>query len=59
VTAARNVEGLLREFAPRALAVVVHRSSDFYAAEDATQEALLKAAQRWPVESRPETLSLR
>jgi RNA polymerase sigma factor (sigma-70 family) len=53
VTTEANLEGLLRELAPRALAVVVNRSGDFSATEDATQEALLKAAQRWPVEGIP------
>jgi RNA polymerase sigma factor (sigma-70 family) len=43
-----DVEGLLRELAPRALGAVVRRYGDFADAEDAVQEALLAAAQQWP-----------
>jgi len=43
-----DVEGLLRELAPRALGAVVRRYGDFSGAEDAVQEALLAAAQQWP-----------
>ncbi|HZL06419.1 MAG TPA: sigma factor, partial [Coriobacteriia bacterium] len=43
-----DVEGLLRELAPRALGAVVRRHGDFADAEDAVQEALLAAAQQWP-----------
>ena len=43
-----DVEGLLRQLAPRALGAVVRRFGDFADAEDAVQEALLAAAQQWP-----------
>ena len=43
-----DVEGLLRELAPRALGAVVRRYGDFADAEDAVQEALLEASQQWP-----------
>jgi RNA polymerase sigma factor (sigma-70 family) len=45
-----DVEGLLRELAPRALGAVVRRHGDFADAEDAVQEALLAASQEWPVD---------
>ena len=45
---------LLRELAPQVLGVLARRSGDFAAAEDAVQEALLAAAQHWPVEGRPD-----
>jgi RNA polymerase sigma factor (sigma-70 family) len=45
-----DVEGLLRELAPRALGAVVRRYGDFSDAEDAVQEALLAAAQEWPTD---------
>ena len=45
-----DVEGLLRELAPRALGAVVRRYGDFADAEDAVQEALLAAAQEWPAD---------
>jgi RNA polymerase sigma factor (sigma-70 family) len=38
----------LRELAPQVLAGVLRRFRDFGASEDAVQEALLAAAQRWP-----------
>jgi RNA polymerase sigma factor (sigma-70 family) len=47
------IEDLLRELAPRVLADVARSSRDFDAAEDAVQEALLAAAQHWPVEGVP------
>jgi RNA polymerase sigma factor (sigma-70 family) len=43
-----DVEGLLRELAPRALGAVIRRHGDFADAEDAVQEALLTAARQWP-----------
>jgi RNA polymerase sigma factor (sigma-70 family) len=43
-----DVEGLLRELAPRALGAVVRRYGDFADAEDAVQEALLTASREWP-----------
>ena len=49
-----DVEDLLRELAPRVLGVVARRYGDFAAAEDAVQEALLVAAERWPDAGVPE-----
>ncbi|MCH1865319.1 RNA polymerase sigma factor [Nocardioides sp. CFH 31398] len=40
-------EGLLRRLAPQVTAVLVGRGADFATAEDAVQEALLEATQRW------------
>jgi predicted RNA polymerase sigma factor len=45
-----EVEGLLRELAPRALGAVVRRYGDFADAEDAVQEALVTAARTWPAD---------
>jgi RNA polymerase sigma factor (sigma-70 family) len=45
-------EALLRDLAPQVLAILVRRGAEFAAAEDAVQEALLKAWQTWPA-SRP------
>lgn len=45
---AAHVGDLLRELAPQVLAVLARRASDFAAAEDAVQEALLAAATQWP-----------
>jgi RNA polymerase sigma factor (sigma-70 family) len=44
---------LLRELAPQVLGAVVRRHQDFAAAEDAVQEALIAAAERWPAEGVP------
>lgn len=41
-------ELLLRSLTPKALAVLVRRGADFAAAEDALQDALLEAIERWP-----------
>jgi RNA polymerase sigma factor (sigma-70 family) len=41
------VEQLLRELAPQVLGVLVRRGSDFAAAEDAVQEALVEAHRTW------------
>ena len=41
-------DDVLRGLAPQVLGVLVRRGSDFSAAEDAVQEALLEAYQRWP-----------
>ncbi|MCO1655274.1 RNA polymerase sigma factor [Pseudonocardia humida] len=46
-------EGLLRRLAPQVLGAVVRRFGHFDHAEDATQEALLAAATRWPVDGVP------
>jgi len=47
-------EDLLRDLAPRVLASLVRRYSDFDAAEDAVQEAMVAAASRWPQQGIPE-----
>jgi RNA polymerase sigma factor (sigma-70 family) len=48
-----HLEDLLRECAPQVLGAVVRRFGDFDTCEDAVQEALLAAAQQWPVEGVP------
>ncbi len=48
-----SFENLLRELAPQVLGVLVRRSRDFAAAEDAVQEALLAAATQWPRDGFP------
>ncbi|MCW2978450.1 MAG: polymerase ECF-subfamily sigma factor, partial [Solirubrobacterales bacterium] len=50
-----EIEDLLRQAAPRALAVVVRRFGDFADAEDAVQEALIEAARQWPAQEAPES----
>jgi RNA polymerase sigma factor (sigma-70 family) len=54
LSAAAPFEDLLRELAPRVLAVLVRRRGDFDACEDAVQEALLAAAVQWPAEGLPD-----
>jgi RNA polymerase sigma factor (sigma-70 family) len=49
-----DVEGLLREAAPRVLAAVVRRFGDFADSEDAVQEAMIDAARQWPAQGTPE-----
>ncbi|MER5964246.1 sigma-70 family RNA polymerase sigma factor [Streptomyces sp. NPDC002057] len=44
----REVEDLLREYAPQVLVALVRRHGDFDACEDAVQEALIAAARQWP-----------
>lgn len=51
---AEPIEHLLRDLTPQVLAAVVRRFRDFAEAEDAVQEALLAAAQRWPREGLPD-----
>src|SRR5262245_38410100 len=48
------VEALLRKLAPQVLGTLARRSGDFYAAEDAVQEALIAASLRWPRDGVPE-----
>jgi RNA polymerase sigma factor (sigma-70 family) len=48
-----EVEGLLRELAPRVLGILVRRHGDFATCEDAVQEALLAASVQWPTEGVP------
>ena len=49
-----NIEGLLREAAPRALAAVVRRFGDFSDSEDAVQEAMIDATRQWPLQGAPD-----
>jgi len=51
----RRVEDLLRELAPQVLGTLTSRYGQFDACEDATQEALLKAAQHWPEDGIPQS----
>jgi RNA polymerase sigma factor (sigma-70 family) len=48
------LETLLRELAPQVLGALVRRYGHFDTAEDAVQEALLAAAQRWPKDGVPD-----
>nr|WP_212845831.1 DUF6596 domain-containing protein [Catellatospora sp. IY07-71] len=48
------VEDLLRELAPQVLGALVRRYGMFDACEDAVQEALLAASQKWPVDGLPD-----
>ncbi|MBA2714735.1 MAG: RNA polymerase sigma factor [Rubrobacteraceae bacterium] len=50
----RQVEGLLRELAPRVLGVLVRRHGRFDECEDAVQEALVAAAMQWSDEGVPD-----
>jgi RNA polymerase sigma factor (sigma-70 family) len=43
-------EALLRELVPAVLGVLVRRGADFASAEDAVQEALIRALETWPDE---------
>jgi RNA polymerase sigma factor (sigma-70 family) len=54
VTVGRGVEDLLRELAPQVLGALVRRYGQFHLCEDASQEALLAAAVRWPADGIPE-----
>ena len=47
-------EDVWREHTADVLAALVRRSGDFGACEDAVQEALLAAAQQWPVDGTPD-----
>ncbi len=49
-----SAEDLLRELAPQVLGALVRRYGAFDACEDAVQEALLAASQRWPEDGIPE-----
>ena len=48
-----RIEHLLRELAPQVLGAMIRRFRDFAAAEEATQDALIAAAGRWPYEGLP------
>ena len=54
MTGGPGVEDLLRELAPQVLATLVRRYGQFHLSEDASQEALLTAALRWPADGIPE-----
>lgn len=41
-------EAQLRDLTPGVLAALVHRGADFATAEDAVQEALVRAWETWP-----------
>jgi RNA polymerase sigma factor (sigma-70 family) len=49
-----RAEHLLRDLTPQVLGAVIRRFHDFAACEDAVQEALLVAADRWPREGLPD-----
>ncbi|HVT41684.1 MAG TPA: DUF6596 domain-containing protein [Acidimicrobiales bacterium] len=49
-----GIEDLLRALAPRALGAVVRRFGHFADAEDAVQEALVNAADRWRIDGVPD-----
>ena len=53
-TSGDDVGHLLRRLAPQVLAAVARRHVDFAAAEDATQEALIAAAEQWPRSGLPD-----
>jgi predicted RNA polymerase sigma factor len=42
------IESLLRELVPAVIGVLVRRGADFASAEDAVQEALIRALETWP-----------
>jgi RNA polymerase sigma factor (sigma-70 family) len=44
-------ESLLRELVPAVIGVLVRRGADFASAEDAVQEALIRALENWPDDS--------
>ena len=48
------IEDLLRQLAPQVLAALTRRNGQFDLCEDAVQEALLAAAQQWPVGGIPD-----
>jgi RNA polymerase sigma factor (sigma-70 family) len=54
VSAAPQVEALLRDLAPQVLAALVRRYGGFDLCEDAVQEALLAASRQWPDEGLPD-----
>lgn len=54
MTTTAEIEGLLRELAPQAVVRLVRRYGDFNDADDAVQEALLAASQKWPDDGLPD-----
>lgn len=47
------IESVLRDLAPRTLAILLRRNGSFAECEDAVQEALVAAAIQWPRDGRP------
>jgi RNA polymerase sigma factor (sigma-70 family) len=54
VRSTNGFEDLLRDLAPQVLGALVRRFGQFDAAEDAVQEALVAASQRWPTDGVPD-----
>jgi len=54
VRSTNGFEDLLRDLAPQVLGALIRRYGQFDAAEDAVQEALVAASQRWPTDGVPE-----
>jgi RNA polymerase sigma factor (sigma-70 family) len=51
----KALEDLLRDLTPQVLGALVRRYGHFDTAEDAVQEAMLAAAQQWPVDGVPDS----
>jgi RNA polymerase sigma factor (sigma-70 family) len=49
-----RLEDLLRDLAPQVLGALMRKYQDIYAAEDAVQEALVAAAEQWPITGWPD-----
>jgi RNA polymerase sigma factor (sigma-70 family) len=49
-----EIDHLLRDLAPQVLGALLRTAGDFETTEDAVQEALLAAAQQWPVDGVPQ-----
>ena len=49
------IEPLLKELSPQVLGILVRRHGQFDACEDAVQDALLAAAQQWPLDGIPDS----
>ncbi|HEV7758105.1 MAG TPA: sigma-70 family RNA polymerase sigma factor [Acidimicrobiales bacterium] len=49
-----RIEDLLRRLAPQVLGAVARRYGHFTLAEDAVQQALLAASERWPIDGAPD-----
>jgi RNA polymerase sigma factor (sigma-70 family) len=54
LTRPATIDGLLRNLAPQAVAIVARRGGSFADAEDAVQEALIKASSAWREREIPE-----
>jgi RNA polymerase sigma factor (sigma-70 family) len=54
VRSTNGLEDLLRDLAPQVLGALIRRYGQFDAAEDAVQEALVAASQRWPTDGVPD-----